>query len=243
MRVVNVPSTLTEEDYDVFTWPTVEYLEDAGYEVVSVYPDGPSLREQKSKLRDEAEEGDFLYCWSSGCVSGIDEFASRPSYFSGIILLEPILDWYNNPKDQVLMTSFMGLLPREARNKIASNEKFIKTLLDDMIEAEVHDRDKRNMVKSLKEQGGERLVDAVLDIRDYTRFANYKPMVRKLDQEHRDKIHWLTTTELSKDYVELLGVGNHTHINDNHMPGYAKTGRYKPLKKIYEIVEDAAKYG
>jgi len=230
-----IPSVLVDEKHDVFTDKTRMFLERNG-ESITVYPDEPSMKEQKKKARELSRHGDFLVGWSSGANIAFELFEEEPEKYSGVLLLEFILDWYNNPIDQILMSIPMEFLPKTAKRKIGSNKYIIKSLLDSMIETGVDEKDYENMMKALKGQGGEWLVDSVLSIKKETIFKDYTSRVRKIDEEFSDKIYGLCVTKPTKKYGRKLGIKNYHELDGNHMIGYGPTAQ-EIHGKILEILK------
>ena len=199
-RILFIPSVLVDEEHDAFTDKTREFLEGIE-ETITVYPERPDLKRQKENTRELSREGDFLVGWSSGANIAFDLFEEDPRKYSGILLLEFILDWYNNPLDQLMLSIPMRILPAYAKRKIGSNEYIIKSLLDSMIETGVDEKDYKNMIKALKDQGGEWLIDSVLSIKKETKFKKYKQRVREIDGLS-DRLYGLCVTKPTKNMLE-----------------------------------------
>ena len=235
-RVVFIPSILVNEEYDIFTDKTKDYLEKI-VETVTIYPKTPDMAEQKKMVKKVVKEDDFLIGWSSGANIAYDIFEEDPKKYSGTLLIEATLDWHNSPLEQILLSPSLSALPNYAKKKIGGNKKLIEFTLDCMIETGVSDKEYKNIIEKLQKQGGEWLIDSFSSLRKETRFKNYKQRIKKLDEKYIDKIHWITATKSTRKYAREIGRKNSYEFKGNHMIGYGKNSG-KIHEKIKELIPD-----
>ncbi len=204
-EVLLVNSNLSR--HDVYFRGTKKYLEELGLSAKIILPETPYLKRYENKVCDIVEQEYrklrnpvHLVGWSYSGNVVLNVAEKCYDAVGKVVVVDSILTWKDQPLKDRILAYLLDILPVSLKEKIGAKDWLIRSMLDDMMVADIDERIYREIVEKAKEQGGMWNITALCDGIDYTGKENYVSKLARLS-EGKD-IHFIYASKDVESYVD-----------------------------------------